>query len=492
MTSILKLSAFEIARAIKKKEISPLEAVQTHIDYVEKVNPNINAVVEKLYDEALALAKIQTEQIARLNAQAIADLPQLFGVPFTIKEMIAHKGSRRTGGSYHKKDAVMDFDGSIVQRMKAAGAIPIATTNVPELGFWVECYNAIYGMTNNPHNNSHTPGGSSGGEAALIAAGASPFGLGSDIGGSIRMPSAFCGIYGHKPSNRIVPITGHFPYAIEDIRKLKGGKYPYTTLGPMARKAQDLYPLLKLMIGPDGVDQETLNDFKLKERSKNFSQVKVYYISAPEIFLARGASAEVSETVELVAQYFKDLGCKTEALRADVFSKAGLYWSSALKSTKEKTFEQNLTNEKGLFFIKEIVAMGFKKSIYTFPSLGISAMERMLGFIKKKDSSAILLELENKIKEINSLLGDNAVLIMPTFPSVAPKHYHAIFRPLDFLYTAIVNALQMPATSAHVRMNKKGLPIGVQIVGAQFNDHLTLACAEEIEKGFAGWQAPLG
>lgn len=491
MTSILKLGAFELAHLIQKKETSPLEVVQTHIDHIEKVNPRINAVVEKLYDEAIALAKIQTEQIAQSSVRSNAELPPLFGVPFTIKEMMAHKGSKRTGGSYHKKDLVMNFDGSIVQRMKAAGAIAIATTNVPELGFWVECYNSIYGMTNNPYDNSRTPGGSSGGEAALIGAGASPFGLGSDIGGSIRMPSAFCGIYGHKPTNKIVPITGHFPYSIEDIKKLKGEKYPYTTHGPMARKAHDLYPLLKLMIGPDGIDQETLSDFKLKERPKDFSQIKVYYISAPEIFLASGASAEVSETVELVSQYFKDLGCKTEALAADVFSKAGLYWSSALKGTKEKTFEQTLTNEKGLFLIKEIIAMGFKKSIYTFPSLGISAVERMLSFVKK-DSSAILLELENKIKEINSLLGDNAILIMPTFPSVAPKHYHAILRPFDFMYTAIINALQMPATSAHVRMSKTGLPIGVQIVGAQFNDHLTLACAEEIEKGFGGWQAPLG
>lgn len=485
LKSILNLGAFEIADLIRKQEISPYESIQVHIDQAELVNPYINAITEKLYDEALIKAQKQTQQFMQRDQQ----LPLLFGVPFTIKEMMAHKGSRRTGGSYHQKDSTVDFDGSIVQRIKNAGAIPIATTNVPELGFWFECYNPVYGMTKNPYDYSRTPGGSSGGEAAIIGAGASPFGLGSDIGGSIRMPSSFCGIYGHKPTNKIIPITGHFPFSVEEIRNLKGAQYPYTTHGPMARRAKDLYTLTKLMIGPDGIDSETRSDFVLKEKPRDFSKIKIYYISSPEIFMASQADDEIKNTHQQVINYFKDLGCELYDLKADIFSKAALYWSHALKQTKNKTFEEALSNEQGLSIVKELISLAFGRPKYTLPSLGTSVVDRITRLFKT-DSQKILQEVDRKINEINNLLGDNAVLIMPTFPTTAPKHYHAIFKPFDFLYTAIFNALQLPATSAHVRLSQSGMPIGVQIVAAQFNDHLTIAAAEEIEKGFGGWSAP--
>lgn len=485
LKSLLDSGAIEIAQHIKNKDVSPLEVVRLHIDHIEYINPKINAIVERLYEQALALAEKQTEQLTKSKE----NLPVLFGVPFTIKEMMAHKGSYRTGGSFHRKDLRADFDGTIVGRMKAAGAIPLAMTNVPELGFWFECYNSIYGKTNNPYDYSRTPGGSSGGEAAIIGAGGSPFGLGSDIGGSIRIPSSFCGIYGHKPTNKIIPITGHFPYSIDEIKKLKGDQYPYTTHGPMARKASDLYPLMQLMIGPDGIDPETMSNFKLKERPTDFSKVKIYYIQNPEIYLASSVDKEISDTVLKVVDYFKSMGCQTEALDSDLFSKAAMFWSSALKNKKSNTFEYNLTSGNGLFLLKEMIAMSLNKSKYTFPGLATAFVERLTSN-SKNDHIHVLKLVGRKIQDMNSLLKENAVLIMPSFPTVAPKHYRAILGPFDFMYTAIFNALQMPATSAHVTLNKDSLPIGVQVVSAQFNDYLTITAAEEIEKGFGGWKPP--
>src|SRR5690606_35651543 len=158
----------------------------------------------------------------------------------------------------------------------------LATTNVPELGFWYETENVIYGRTNNPHDVRRTCGGSSGGEAASVSSRGSAFAIGSDIGGSIRTPAFFCGIFGHKPSLRMLPLTGHFPFNNDEFALLQEPQYPYTTLGPLAYKAQDLHDLLILMKGPDGIDPQTRPDVKLKPLISDISKIKVYHLENPQ------------------------------------------------------------------------------------------------------------------------------------------------------------------------------------------------------------------
>ena len=254
MNELLTLSGVDLAKRIATKQVSPSEVLEVHIARIEKVNPQLNAMVEDDFARARKTAREQTETL--MSGTGPTNLPVFFGVPFTVKEMLSYKGMKRTGGSIHHRDSVMDWDATIVERMRHAGAIPMGTTNVPELGFWFETFNPVYGRTNNPYDVTRTCGGSSGGEGSLIGAGASPFGLGSDIGGSIRIPAFFCGVFGHKPSRYWLPLTGHFPYGREEFGDLLlKDKYPFTSIGPLSRRAADLNPLLQLMVGADAHDR---------------------------------------------------------------------------------------------------------------------------------------------------------------------------------------------------------------------------------------------
>src|SRR5262249_8717417 len=152
-----------------------------------------------------------------------------------------------TGGLYARRGKPATRDATAVKRLRAAGAIPLGVTNVSELCMWMESANTVYGRTSNPYDLARTPGGRSGGEGAIVGAGASPVGLGSDVGGSIRMPAFFCGVFGHKPTGGLIPNTGQFPIAENDALR-------YLTTGPLCRRAEDLWPIVRTLAGPDGED----------------------------------------------------------------------------------------------------------------------------------------------------------------------------------------------------------------------------------------------
>src|SRR4051812_36997361 len=242
MHELLSASALELAALIRRREISSREAVCAHIRRAREVNPTLNAIVHARYDEALAEADAADAAVKRGG-----DLSPFHGVPCTIKECIGLTGMRKTAGLLARRERVAERDGTAVARLRAAGAIPIGVTNVSELMMWMESTNPVYGRTNNPYDPTRTAGGSSGGEGSIVGSGASPMGLGADIGGSIRMPAFFCGVFGHKPSGGLVPATGHWPNA-------ERGAQRFLTTGPLCRRAEDLMPFLRAVAGPDGVD----------------------------------------------------------------------------------------------------------------------------------------------------------------------------------------------------------------------------------------------
>src|SRR5450432_126126 len=236
---LLSLSATQQARLIRQREISSLELVQAHLDQIRKVNPAIHAAIEVLADRALAAAREADETPAR---------GPLHGVPFSVKDSIELAGSVCTAGTLGRRGAAPSIeDATLVARLRAAGAIPIARTNLPDLLFAFESDNLLFGATNNPYDLARTSGGSSGGEAALIAACGSPMGLGSDAAGSVRLPAAFCGIAGIKPTSGRLPRTGHVPPVGGWVEKL-------WQIGPMARWVDDVALSMRLLASPDGVD----------------------------------------------------------------------------------------------------------------------------------------------------------------------------------------------------------------------------------------------
>lgn len=486
MNELLTLSAHQIAERVAKKEVSPMEVLEAHISRIEEVNPVLNAMVEDDFVRARMLAKEQTDQLSKNSS----DLPPLFGVPCTVKEMFAWNGMKRTGGSVHHKNDVMDWDSTLVERLKKAGAIPMGTTNVPELGFWFETYNKVYGLTRNPYDSDRTPGGSSGGEGALIGAGASPMGIGSDIGGSIRMPATFCGIFGHKPSLHLLPFTGHFPYSREEIKDVfVGEKHPYTTLGPMTRRARDLYTMMDIMMGPDGWDQTALSGFKLKERPNDWSKMKVVICSDPVFHGARQADFELVQMVKNCGKLFEEIGADVIELDPRFFVRSAELWFAALNDTKSKNFADALKGpDAKISWGKEFLGLLIGKGNYIFPNLVVAFAESLQR--TPKDIAEELIAMEKMKQDLMALLGNNGILILPPHSRVAPKHRQPLFSPMDFIYTGIFTTLGMPATSVPMGLNEEGIPLGVQVVANPLNDHLTLACAEFLEHTFGGWVPP--
>jgi len=244
-THLTRLSGVELARAIRSGEISSREVVEAHIERVRRTNDRVNAIVADRFDSALAEADEADRRVAQ--ADDPAELPPLLGVPCTIKESIQMEGMPNAVGVLARKEIRSQSSAPVVERIQAAGAIPLGVTNTSELTLWVETSNRLYGLTRNPYDPRRTAGGSSGGEGAAVGAGMAPFGIGSDIGGSIRIPAFFNGVFGHKPTPGLVPTNGQWPPATHDAVRLFG-------CGPLARRAEDLMPALRAIAGPDPGD----------------------------------------------------------------------------------------------------------------------------------------------------------------------------------------------------------------------------------------------
>lgn len=487
MNELLSLSAKQLAQKIKNREVSPLECVEAHIAQIEKVNPSLNALVEDDFAQARKTATAYTEQITKTQ-----DLAPLFGVPFTVKEMLAYNGFKSTAGSIHLRENRRHEDATILSRLRQAGGIPLGTSNVPELGFWFETYNPVYGRTNNPYDLTRTPGGSSGGEGALIAAGASPFGLGSDIGGSIRIPAAYCGIYGHKPSRFFLPFTGHFPYYDEVMRKTSLEYYPYTSNGVLSRKAEDLRFILSLIGGPDGVDPRTQN-IPLLEPVQNWKGRKVLICEAPRIHLTSSVSYEISESVRTCGDFFEQNGAQVEELSDKFFIHAVKLWFAALRTSRgDRSFYDLLGKGNKINFAQEFARLALGDPRYTLPNMVLGLGEVLEKKLKRppSDRTGELQQLEQMINDLKTKLGSDGILICPAQPRVAPPHRALMWTPFDYIYSGIFTMLGMPSSVSPVGLNSQGLPKSVQIVAAHGNDHLTLSCAELLEQTFGGWQIP--
>lgn len=235
---LLTLSASELARRIRAREVSPVEAVEAHLERIEAVNPLLNAVVVPRFNEARREAKWAEEVLDRTPPGA---LPPLFGLPITVKECFAVAGMPWTGAVLARRGVVAREDATVVRRLRDAGAVVLGLTNTSEGLIWCESRNPVYGRTRNPRDLGRTPGGSSGGEAAILAAGGSALGIGSDVGGSIRVPAHACGVVGLRPTEGFLPAIGHARVpGLGPLRSL-------AAVGPMARSVDDLSLLLSVL-----------------------------------------------------------------------------------------------------------------------------------------------------------------------------------------------------------------------------------------------------
>lgn len=487
MDEILQLGALELAEKIRKKKYSPLEVTETYIAQVKKINPKINALVEENFEKATAEAIKKTDDLNK-NPE-VAEKQKLYGVTFTVKEMISVNGFLQTAGNIHHKNNRRDFTSPIVQRTLDEGAILLGTSNVPELGFWFETRNAVYGTTSNPYNYKKTAGGSSGGESALIGSACSAFGLGSDVGGSIRIPAFFCGIFGHKSTNKTIPITGHFPHTPDSVSRMLTACYPITCMGPIARQAKDLNFLLRLYMKPDSWDKEVTKKDWLQEPRTSLKGLKVFICPDPIISFTRRADTELQDSVLKSGKYLEKLGAELIDFDQKFFTKALKLWGAGLRGEKDKTFENSASATQGLNLTKEFLNIFKGQARHTLPALATVLAERTLSKLSV-DRGSFSYELDKVRNDLNEILGSDGVLILPPHSRVAPDHGWVMSTPFDFSYAGIFNALGSPATAVPIGLNAAGMPLGVQVVANHFHDHLTLGVAQVLETAFGGWVPP--
>ncbi|KAL6448125.1 hypothetical protein ACFW04_000268 [Cataglyphis niger] len=476
-------SATTLALKIRNRQLTSEEVVSSYIERIKEIQPILNCIVAERFTEALEEARKCDELLKSqdaLSADLLTKEKPLFGVPFTTKDCIKVANMQHTAGLVIRKDIIADRDAEAIKLMRSAGAIPLALTNISELAMWWESSNCLFGTTKNPYNTRHIVGGSSGGEGCIQAAAGSPLGIGSDIGGSIRMPAFFNGIFGHKPSKGIISNDGQYPSAHSDEQD------QLLAIGPMCRYAQDITLILKILADKNA-------DLLKLNQKVDISQIKIYYMEDDGgQYLISPVDPEIKDAMKKTLNYFeKAHKIKATKLSIKKFKKGVALWLANMTAKDEKDFSYELTNRNGHInicweFVKWILCM----SDHTLVALITAAFEKCGLKHGSEEHVRLMQQSKDLCQEFKDILGEDGVFLYPTHPTAAPMHYEPLFKPFNFSYTAIINVLGLPATACPLGLNKQGLPIGIQVVAGLHQDRLTLAVAEELERGFGGWVPP--
>ncbi len=474
---VTERSAVELAAAIRARELTAREVVDEHIALIEARDPGVNAVIATRFDEARAEADAADELLDSRRGRK--DPPPLLGVPCTIKESFGLAGMPQTAGSVARKDVVAERSATAVQRLVDAGAIPLGVTNTSELTLWIESENRVWGRTNSAYDPTRTAGGSSGGEGAAVGSGFVPFGLGTDFGGSVRLPAFFNGVFGHKPTGCLVPHTGHYPAPNDRGSQLLG-------CGPLARRAADLMPVLRIIAGPDGVDG-TVRDVELGD---------------PEAVSIEGLRVAISEDASLLPVSLELRNARVHAARALAEAGAEVVKVSLpavktvvqpfLNAARESGGVRELLTEGGarLPGFGRLVADAVRgRSPYTTPLLMTLASENLSAYLPEGLERRALAAERDLAEQVGEAIGDG-VLLHPPFSRVAPRHRRTVGRPWMIAPTALFNLLGLPVTEAPLGLNDQGLPLGVQVAAGRDRDHVAIAVAAELERRFGGWVPP--
>ena len=470
MTSSSLLSAREIAEQIRFKAVSPVEVARAHLDRIERLNPKLNAFVDYQLEAVLAQARAAEKALLRKNRD---ELGPLHGVPLSIKSSIDVAGHRCEAGTRLRAGHIASDDAPLVARLRAAGAVILGVTNTPEMLMAWETDNLLYGRTNNPWDLSRTAGGSSGGEAAAIAAGLSAGGVGSDGGGSIRVPAHFCGICGLKPTPGRIPSTGHFPKA--------GGPFALVgVVGPMARTIEDIRTLFEVMAGWDDGDP---CGAPVEVRELHEKVVEAIPIG---FFADDGRTPVTEETksaVELAAFALMNCGFRVEPFRPEGLEEARQRWWEFFGVAGGMTLEPMLRGHESDLspILREFQSWTNATPTHT----GESLLAAWLG--RDEIREKILLQMRNY-----------PVLICPTAAIPAFRHgereWQVEGKTVKYLdawsYCEWFNLLGFPAAVVPMGRSEQGLPIGVQIVGRPWEEEVVLSVAAILERERGPWQAP--
>ncbi len=462
------LSASQMAEQIRNKQISPVELVEAHLARIEHLNPKINAFVQ--IDSEGVLVQARNAEAAVMQNQ---NLGPLHGVPISIKSSIDVAGMRCEAGTKLREGYIASSDAPLVSRLRNAGAIILGVTNTPELLMAWETDNLLYGRTNNPWDISRTAGGSSGGEAAAIASGCSAGGVGSDGGGSIRVPAHFCGICGLKPTPGRIPATGHYPQSVGPFAQLG-------VIGPMARTVADLKLLFEAMQGPDIGDPSSAPVLVRWPDGNALKKIRIGYFEDDS---RTPVTPETRASIRQAAEALRSSGFEVEPFRPEGLEKARQLWwkffgvaGGMLLGPITSGHEAELSP-----ILKEFNGWVAAEPPLTAQSLLDTWIERDLLRMQ------VFAEMEKF-----------PVLLCPVASIPAFRHgersWQVEGKTVQYLdawsYCEWFNLLGMPAAVVPVGRTPEGLPIGVQIVARPWEEELVLSVAEELERGSPSSQMP--
>ncbi len=479
--TILNLSAKQVGEKIGKGELSAVEITNFFIDRIEKYNPDINAVIDTRFEKALDEAK-------QADADRVAGKTSgpLHGMPMTIKDAFEVIGLTCDVGHAPFAGTVSTADAVIVQRLKAAGAIIIGKTNTPLLCSDLQSYNDIHGTTNNPHNVAHTPGGSSGGSAAALTAGFTPLEYGSDIGGSIRTPSHFCGLFGHKPTYGIIPQRGHVP-PVHGAMSAPA----INVVGPIARCMDDIDMAFEITVGLEAPEAAGLQLNLPDARVKTAKDLRVgIWASDPYC----PVDNEITAGIETAARTLEAEGATVKDI------------------APQFTLAEN--HEIYLMHLWPIVGAEFAAS-------EIDAMTKLVANAAPDDKSANVMQARGTLlpyrewlvwREMQAhivakwakLFEDIDVLLCPVTPTPAMPHMqdkpigereimvNGKLRPYldNIVWAGLASLSGLPSTAVPLGKHSSGLPIGMQVIGPAYGDKTTMATARMLEQAGYSFQRP--
>ena len=461
--NLTSASATALAEAIRSKKVSSKTVVDAYLARIAEVNPKLNAVVQLTAESARKEADEADAALARGDIKG-----PLHGVPVTIKDTLETAGVICTGGTKGRANYVPKADATAVARLRAAGAIILGKTNVPELAGALETDNLVYGRTNNPYDLARTPGGSSGGEAAIVAAGGSPLGLGTDAGGSIRVPAHFCGLAAIKPTSGRVPRTGQFPLPL-------GARNAVFHVSLLARKVEDLALALPIISGPDYRDYSIVGMPLGNPGDVKLQGLKVAFFDDDGVATP---TREIIAAVRDSAKAFAEAGVKVEESRSpDAGNASKVYFDMSCGDggAGTRAFLKSIGSD-------EISPLFEKALTYSVAPAFATTTEALAAFVRwDLFRNSMLRYMENYDAILSAVAPYPALLHGTSFDEANRR---------GFGYAQAYNLTGWPTATVRVGTSPEGLPLGVQIAARPWREDVALALVQHIEKTFGGWKMP--
>jgi Asp-tRNA(Asn)/Glu-tRNA(Gln) amidotransferase A subunit family amidase len=456
-------SATELAELIRSRAVSSVEVVEAHLKRIELLDPALNAIV------TLAPESLDQARAAETDLMSGKQVGPLHGVPLTIKDTIDTKDLRTTSGTRLRASHVPERDATAVARLKAAGAIILGKTNTPEMAIPYETDNPVFGRTNNPHAHQMTPGGSSGGEAAAIAAGLSPAGIGSDLSGSIRVPAHFCGVVGLKPTTGRVPMDGHTPSA-------NGPLSLGACIGPMARTIEDLALLFNVIAEPPP-SGHSHRVSSLDEEKAALRGLRIAWYADDGIApVTPETRAAIGATVNILG----DAGLAVSEERPPGVSRGAALWIELFSSAATAQLRE--------FYSGRELEAGPQVLPFLHDRDDEANLEDKIVVAEKL--AAAVLERQRLREELLQWMQTTPLILAPVGATPAFEHGArrvvingqsiSVFRA--FSYSQTFNVFGLPSVVVPAGRSTDGLPIGVQIVGRPFEEMKVLAAARVVEQ----------